>query len=623
MALLTVSQRKAIFQELGLGAYNKTNIKAFQKRYMLRKADWDGVYGFNTDNTLRTVYYVKKYTNNFKPEEFRCECGGRYCCGYPDYMKPAQLIHMQTIRDHYGKPITVTSGLRCKTWNKKCGGSIQNSLHMKGLATDFYQQGVTDTLKNRRSAVKYIKKLVNHHYTYGNGINSYGNCISATYMGNALHTDTNDKVKPTHPEYTPEPKSYKVIDVSDWQSQIDWAKVKADGVVAAIIRYADGTTLDKRFAENMTNAKKNDIYVGSYIFSRAKTAAEAEVEAERLYNATAEYAPEMPLYIDLEVASLSSYADTVAQAFLNKMDELGGKGGVYANLNWWNNYLKQTFENCSSKAFWIAQYNDEMTHSEPSKFGMWQYTSSGKVNGINGKVDMDKCYRKYWLTAPTPTPPTPTPPTPTPPKKTIDELAREVIAGLWGSGDERKRRLTEAGYDYYAVQKRVNEILEAEQSLATRILNACKIQADWMKNYKYKWQANPTIAKSKKYGTCVTYVACVLQRIGYLASGKCIWHTSKGKVSGATDRMTVYYPSNKTLKQLKGTLKTGDVVMAGDKASVNAGGNSHIFIFAGEWSGDNPYIWDNHSCTLVKKGKNGKHTYSGSKKVIAYIRLKG
>lgn len=577
MALLTVSQRKAIFQELGLGAYNKTNIKAFQKRYMLRKADWDGVYGFNTDNTLRTVYYVKKYTKNFKPEEFRCECGGRYCCGYPDYMKPAQLIHMQTIRDHYGKPITVTSGLRCKTWNKKCGGSIQNSLHMKGLATDFYQQGVTDTLKNRRSAIKYIKKLVNHHYTYGNGINSYGNCISATYMGNALHTDTNDKVKPTHPEYTPPRKEYKVIDVSDWQSQIDWAKVKADGVVGAIIRYADGTTLDKRFAENMRNAKANDIHIGSYIFSRAKTAAEAQTEATRLFNACKEYEPDMPLYIDLEVSSLSQYADTVAKAFLDKMDELGGRGGVYANLNWWNNYLKQTFKNYSSKAFWIAQYNDEMTHSDPLKFGMWQYTSSGSVKGISGKVDMDKCYNPYWRSAPTP---------PTP-QKTIDEIAREVIAGLWGSGDERKRRLIEAGYDYYAVQKRVNEILNDDTYLQPWY-DAMKAQYEWSKNQKYEW-AKPTIATSKSKGTCVTFPAVSLQRVGLLPEGGFFYLNMKtGKINGTSadyvkahpEIFTIKYP-NKTIAQLGGEIKKGDIIGF-------TGTNGHIMVYMGKNSSGTP-----------------------------------
>lgn len=201
MALLTVNERKAIFKQLGFGEYNEKNIKAFQKKYMLRKSDHDGVYGPNTDNTLRTVFYTLKYTKNFKPEEFRCECHGKYCCGYPSYMKPAELIHIQAIRDHYKKPIIITCGLRCKTWNSKLGGSIQNSLHMKGLAIDFYQMGVTDTLANRKSSIKWIKKQPNHHYTYGNGINSYGSRISAPYMGNALHTDTNDKVEPIHPEW--------------------------------------------------------------------------------------------------------------------------------------------------------------------------------------------------------------------------------------------------------------------------------------------------------------------------------------------------------------------------------------------------------------------------------------
>lgn len=190
--------------------------------------------------------------------------------------------------------------------------------------------------------------------------------------------------------------AYKFIDVSEWQGSIDWAKVKADGVVGAIIRYADGTYLDKNFDYNMKNAKANGLHIGSYIFSRAKTKAEAEKEAERLYNACKSYEPDMPLYIDLEAKGLGKYANTVAQAFLNKMVKLGGKGGVYANLNWWNNYLADTAKNYSASAFWIAQYYDKITHKNPALFGMWQYSSSGKVIGIKGNVDMDQCFIPYW-----------------------------------------------------------------------------------------------------------------------------------------------------------------------------------------------------------------------------------
>ena len=211
--------------------------------------------------------------------------------------------------------------------------------------------------------------------------------------------------KPT-PEPTPEPTpsagKYKVIDVSEWQGKIDWPKVKADGVVGAIIRYADGDHLDPYFDRNMSEAKANGLHIGAYIFSRSKSKTGGENEAVRLYNACKPYAPDLPLYIDLEDAKLKSYANTVAQAFLRKMKALGGRGGVYANLNWWNNYLADTAKNYSSNPFWIAQYYDKVTHKTPSLFGMWQYSSSGSVSGITGKVDMDWLYIPYWETAPTP-----------------------------------------------------------------------------------------------------------------------------------------------------------------------------------------------------------------------------
>ena len=188
MALLIKQQRIVRFKYLGY-KYNKEGIKALQKKYM-RKKDVDGIYGEDTDKVLRHVYNVKRYTKNFSPEEFKCECGGRYCTGYPSYMKKVQLQNLQAIRDHYKKPMTITCGLRCKPYNNKLRGSIQNSRHLNGHATDFYMPGVTDSLANRKKSIKWIRKLPNHGYTYGNGYNSYGARISAGYMGNALHTDT-------------------------------------------------------------------------------------------------------------------------------------------------------------------------------------------------------------------------------------------------------------------------------------------------------------------------------------------------------------------------------------------------------------------------------------------------
>lgn len=235
-----------------------------------------------------------------------------------------------------------------------------------------------------------------------------------------LNNDGKKKVEP-EPTPTPDPQptpvqdKYKVIDVSEFQKKIDWAKVKADGVVGAIIRYGDGDYLDPNFDTNMKNAKANGLHIGAYIFSRAKTKAAAEKEATRLFNACKPYSPDLPLYIDLEAKGLEKYAETVAQAFIAKIKALGGKPGVYANLNWWNHYLTKTAK--LSFAMWLAQYNKTMDYKPKSYVGMWQYTSSGKVNGISGRVDMDWLYQRYWDNDPKPTPePTP-PPAPTPDKQ--------------------------------------------------------------------------------------------------------------------------------------------------------------------------------------------------------------
>lgn len=488
--------------------------------------------------------------------------------------------------------------------NGKSGSQTVKALQkwLGGLTVDgVIGQGTTAAWQKRLRDLGYLAK--------NETIDGYFGVKSMkawqTFLNDKLFTEK--EPEPT-PEPTPDPTptptpsvngKYKVIDVSVWQGAIDWAKVKADGVVGAIIRYGDGDMLDSRFDENMRNAKANGLHIGSYIFSRARTKAEAEAEATRIYNACKPYAPDMPLYIDLEVAANAKYANTVAQAFINKIKALGGKPGVYANLNWWNKYLEPTAK--LSFAMWLAQYNDKMTYKPAGYVGMWQYTSSGKVNGISGKVDMDWCYIPYWEQSPTPTPP----------KKTIDELAYEVLEGKWGKGDERKKRLTEAGYDYDAVQKRVNEIVVK----LDKIMDACKTQADWMRNSTYDWESYPTIEKSKKRGTCVTYIACVLQRLGFLPSGKYVWHDG-GVVYGNNDKMEVIYPKNKTLHQLVGELRKGDIIIDGDKN--DSGSGSHIFALTGKWSGDNPVIWDNWS------GQDGKgsYVYKRNRPVIAIIRLK-
>lgn len=248
-------------------------------------------------------------------------------------------------------------------------------------------------------------------------------------------------------------KTYKFIDVSEFQGNIDWKKVKADGVVGAIIRYCDGMIIDAYFDRNMKEAKKAGIHIGAYIFSRAVNAAQAKEEAQRIIAACKPYDPDLPIYMDLEAKNLAPIADTLATAFLAECDRQGVRGGLYASLYWMEHYL--TAKKFKAYPLWVAQYYTELQHAHPEWFGMWQYSSSGKVDGINAKVDMDWCYRAYWEE------------TKKPEKKTVEQLAYEVIEGKWGNGIVRKNKLTKAGYNYDKVQDKVNEILLAKPKYKT------------------------------------------------------------------------------------------------------------------------------------------------------------
>lgn len=199
----------------------------------------------------------------------------------------------------------------------------------------------------------------------------------------------------------------------------------------------------------------------------------------------------------------------------------------------------------------------------------------------------------------------------------------EKIDGLFGVKSMKawQRFLNDKLYSDKPPNKTSDKTSDKTPTLTDKIFTACKKQAEWMKNYKYGWESKPTIAKSKKKGTCVTYVACVLQRLGYLKSGQFIWHNEQGKVTHANSKMQVIYPEYKSIKSLKSKLKAGDILMAGKKNDVGSG--SHIFVYTGKWSkSGKPYIYDNHSAERVKKGKSPMHTYSNSKKLFAIVRLK-
>lgn len=178
----------------------------------------------------------------------------------------------------------------------------------------------------------------------------------------------------------------------------------------------------------------------------------------------------------------------------------------------------------------------------------------------------------------------------------------------------------------YSVFDENGKVVYPVKTKEDKLLDACKAQADWMKNAKYGSYKPVTLAHSKTAGTCVTYEGCVFQRVGALASGEYIWQDGKGYGTGKVTHlnsktMTCTYMGNKTLASLKSAIRKGDCILLDDNKSGVSGSGGHVFFATGQWSGNDPYIWDFESSKACSKtGKPRK--YSGSRKVLAIVRLK-
>lgn len=189
----------------------------------------------------------------------------------------------------------------------------------------------------------------------------------------------------------------KIIDVSTWQGNIDWSKVKADGVQGAIIRAGFGKVAsqkDNKFERNYTNAKAVGMPIGAYWYSYATSVADAKKEAEVCLSILKGKQFEYPIYYDLEDASMTgcgkSVLTQIATTFCEALESAGYFVGIYSNPNWLKNYLD--YNTIKKYTLWLAQW--EVT--EPSyECDLWQYSSSGSVSGISDRVDMNWGYQDF------------------------------------------------------------------------------------------------------------------------------------------------------------------------------------------------------------------------------------
>ena len=189
----------------------------------------------------------------------------------------------------------------------------------------------------------------------------------------------------------------KGIDVSVHNGNIDWEKVKADGVEFAIIRCGYGMKSPKQkdgqFERNYAECKKHGIPVGVYHYSYAHSEAEALAEADFVLELIKDKQFEYPVVFDLEDKSQMNLGKEqltkIAEAFCGKIEAAGYYVSLYCNADWYRNRLDRV--RLAKYDLWLAEWRS----AKSFECGIWQYISKGKVNGISGDVDMNIAYKNY------------------------------------------------------------------------------------------------------------------------------------------------------------------------------------------------------------------------------------
>ena len=264
------------------------------------------------------------------------------------------------------------------------------------------------------------------------------------------------------------------IDISNWQRGIDLSKVPCDFVIA---KATEGIGyVDKSCDGFIQQAKRLGKKLGFYHFARPRN--DAVREAQYFYNNTKNYFGEAIPILDWEAENKSDVA--WAKRWLDEVHRLSGvKPVIYMSESVVNSYDWSSVAN-ADYGLWVAKYRDNKPDynynmanagSRPRVkwwkfYCMWQWTSSGRLNGYGGNLDCNVFYGDVstwdaYVGKSTST----VKPQPKPTGKTNDQIASEVIAGKWGNGDDRKQRLTSAGYNYTVIQAIVNKLMCANKAV--------------------------------------------------------------------------------------------------------------------------------------------------------------
>lgn len=194
----------------------------------------------------------------------------------------------------------------------------------------------------------------------------------------------------------------KGIDVSEHNGQIDMKAVKDSDVQFIIMRLGYGKNrnqLDKKFYDNYLKAREQNIPIGIYLYSYATDVEDAKKEAKFVLDEIKNLQLEYPVFIDMEDADGYKYRHHVTygtcieicNVFCDLIEKNGYYAGIYASLDWLTNKINNKKLDRFDK--WVAQWNKECQYKQP--YGMWQYSSKGKISGIEGNVDLNYALKDY------------------------------------------------------------------------------------------------------------------------------------------------------------------------------------------------------------------------------------
>lgn len=190
------------------------------------------------------------------------------------------------------------------------------------------------------------------------------------------------------------------LDISKWQGNVDYTKLKNKGVDFVMLKVGGQTkingefNLDPKFHDNIKGALENDIKVGVYFYSYATSEKEARQQADWIIEILKDYKVEMPIAFDWEnwhqytKFHLSFHTlNNIASSFINRVEEKGYKGILYSSKNYLENIWYQ-----DEYTTWLAYYNDNFNNYQ--SYYMWQMCNDGKIDGINGYVDINIMYNQ-------------------------------------------------------------------------------------------------------------------------------------------------------------------------------------------------------------------------------------